>query len=222
MTDNISCGIDEAGRGPVIGPMIIACALFNTEGREKLAEMRVKDSKKLSKGRRERLEPMIKGIALEWHTAKISASDIDRLRKAKSLNTIEIEHTADLILSCKTRADRIVVDAADTNQARYGRRISEALNSMNPDYFIPELVCEHKADDRYIEVSAASVIAKVERDREIEGLKRIYGDFGSGYPSDPKTMEFINQKLSGDSLPEYVRHSWRTVSRRKQSTLGQF
>ncbi|MFH1055055.1 MAG: ribonuclease HII, partial [Candidatus Altiarchaeota archaeon] len=183
MSQNLVCGIDEAGRGPVIGPLVLGCALFDEVGREKLLKMRVRDSKKLSPKRREELEPLVKEAAVEWRVAHIQATEIDRLRKTMSLNVIEAQRTAQLILSLKYTPSKILIDAADTVEANYRRKIIESLAALNPEYKMPEIIAEHKADDTYPEVSAASILAKVERDRCIQQLKAYYGEFGSGYPA---------------------------------------
>ncbi|MBU0761453.1 MAG: ribonuclease HII, partial [Candidatus Altiarchaeota archaeon] len=77
----------------------------------------------------------------------------------------------------------------------------------------------HKADDKYAEASAASILAKVERDRDIEKLKDIWGDFGSGYPSDPLTQDFIRKLREKGAYPDFIRKSWSTVSSEKQAKL---
>ena len=90
-----------------------------------------------------------------------------------------------------------------------------------------EMVAEHKADSRYRIVGAASIMAKVERDREIERLKERYGDFGPGYPSNAKTISWLNSWFAKHhSFPEIVRESWDTIAEiRKaadQSKLSSF
>jgi ribonuclease HII len=222
MNYSVSAGIDEAGRGPVIGPMVIACALFNHESREKVKELKVRDSKKLTPKRRQLLEPLIKSQALEWKSIHIQAKDIDFLRKTKSLNQIEAEYSAKLILSCETKIDAIYIDAADNIAEKYKNRIIDAIKDFNPRYDIPNITCEHRADDTYMEASAASIIAKVERDREIEKLRKTWGEFGSGYPSDPLTQEFLKELKKTGKYPDFIRKSWATVSNEKQSKLADY
>ena len=218
----ILSGIDEAGRGPVIGPLVLACVSLDAEGVETLRDLGVRDSKKMTALRRRKLEPEIKNISLEWSIAKISASDIDRLRKRMSLNVIEAVKTAELIIALKKRPTTIYIDATDSIAEDYQKKIVAHLNKLNPAYEIPQLVCEHKADDTYIPTSAASVIAKVERDRDIEALQRVYGDIGSGYPSGELTQKFIRRLLKDGPLPPFVRRSWETVNKSKQSSLSDF
>jgi ribonuclease HII len=220
--DKLVCGIDEAGRGPVVGPLVLGCAVFDQKGSAKLKELKVRDSKKLSPTRREHLEPLIKSLALEWEVLHISPADIDRLRKTISLNVIEAQKTARMIVSLDKTPDRIIIDAADAVEANYDRKIREALEAASPGYVIRELVCEHKADDNYVEVSAASVLAKVARDRAIEELKVELGDFGSGYPSDPLTQVFVKKILHSGDWPDCIRKSWNTMCREKQTSLGDY
>jgi ribonuclease HII len=216
----IVCGIDEAGRGPVIGPMCICSALFDESGAEKLRKMGVRDSKKLSAARREEFEPVIKDLALEWKLVSVSPAEIDRLRKSISLNQIEAEKMAGLIISHTMRPEKVIVDAADGVAENFGDRIRAALKANGVD--APKIVSEHKADDNYIEVSAASVIAKVSRDRAISELRASYGEIGSGYPSDEVTMEYIRNATRKGEIPDFVRRSWVSFKRSNQTSLGEF
>jgi ribonuclease HII len=222
MKEHIVCGIDEAGRGPVIGPLVLACVVVDAKGADKLRKLNVKDSKKLMPARREHLEPLIKALSLEWRTSYITPQDIDRLRKSMSLNLIEAQRTAEMIVTLTKIPSKIIVDAADSVQENYGKRIVESILALNPKYRMPEMVSEHKADDNYVEVSAASVLAKVARDMAIEELKAELGDFGSGYPSDPRTQEFIKGLIASGDIPDCVRRSWNTMDRGKQTSMGEY
>ncbi|MEM4347115.1 MAG: ribonuclease HII [Candidatus Altiarchaeota archaeon] len=222
------CGIDEAGRGPVVGPMVIAAAVFDKKGREELRKINVRDSKKLSKKKREELEKKIKEIAIEFNLVKIYPQDIDKLRKKFSLNLVEAVHIAELILSLKSKPDRVILDSPDSIEENFREKVKSYITSH---YFengkIPEIISENKADARYIEVSAASILAKVERDREIENLKEKFSiDCGSGYPSDEKTKKFLEKIFSEEKLPCYLRKSWRTITReieaKKQKKIADF
>lgn len=217
------CGIDEAGRGPVIGPLVIGCVVVDKEGRKKLKELKVRDSKKLSPKKRSELEPLIKETALEWYTIKITPQEIDTLRRKHSLNLIEAMKTAEVLLSLNCVPTKVFVDAADTEAEEYRHKIIQCLTSGNEEFMIPEIIAEHKADDRYVEVSAASILAKVERDREIKKLKETYGEIGSGYPSDEVTMSFLKEiTRSGCDIPSCVRRSWNTLNKTKQTTLEEY
>jgi ribonuclease HII len=222
MIDGFSCGVDEAGRGPIIGPMVMACVLVDDNGLKKLKELEVKDSKKLSPKNRERLEPLIKEVATQWVALPIQAQEIDLLRKTQSLNQVEAHATAHMIISLKEHPSRIVIDAADAIEANYARRILSEIESIQPGYKVPELICEHRADANHLEVSAASIIAKVERDRAIEALKEDLGDFGSGYTSDERTRDFIKKALKSGELPSCIRRSWVTLDKCRQTSIGEY
>jgi len=218
----IICGIDEAGRGSIIGPLVMGCVVLDDEGKEELKRLNVRDSKKVAPSKRLSLEPRIKEIAVEWNLAKILPHEIDYLRRRYSLNFIEAMKTAELITTLKNTPHRIIVDSADTVPEEYRRKIIHCVNSIDDGFVIPEIISEHGADDRYIEVSAASILAKVERDREIEKLKERYGEFGSGYPADELTKGFMKELIRNGELPEFVRRSWSTVDRSKQTKLFEF
>jgi ribonuclease HII len=197
-------GIDEAGRGPVIGPLIVAGVVIPEEKIPVLERMGIKDSKKLTPTRRKVLSRKLKNM-FEYETVEITAQDIDNLR-AKDVNLNEIEKIAMLKIIDKLDADCIIVDSIDVNP----KRLEKQLNSFVSDI---KIISEHKADDTYIQVAAASIIAKYERDSIIEQLKKEYrkiGEIGSGYPSDPKTKKFL-ENFSYDEMPEIVRKSWQTV-----------
>lgn len=217
-----TCGIDEAGRGPVIGPMVIACAVFDAAGVGRLMELNVRDSKKVTPSRRRYLEPLIKRIALDYKLAIVSPSEIDLMRRKKNLNEIEAMKVASLICSLKIMPGRIIVDSADAVAENYRKKIISNIAVINPNLSIPEIVSEHKADVNYIEVGAASILAKVERDRQVDRLKEKHGDFGSGYPSDETTRRYIKKVVESGVLPDFVRKSWKTVSQRTQKKIGDY
>jgi ribonuclease HII len=206
-------GVDDAGRGSVIGPLVIAGILIDSEDVPKLVQLGVKDSKLLSPSRREALAVDIKRIARKHAVVKLSPAEIDRVvekgRKLRRLNWLEAQAMAKVIELL--RPDVAYVDASDVFEERFKQQILEFLP------FKVEIVSEHKADRKYPVVSAASIIAKVERDREIAELKAKYGDFGCGYPTDPKTIEFLHRCLETfKEYPEFVRRSWRPAKKVKR------
>jgi ribonuclease HII len=205
-------GVDDAGRGSVIGPLVIAGVLVDSKDISKLVELGVKDSKLLSPRRREALAAEIKRLARKHAVIKLSPAEIDRVvekgRKLYRLNWLEAQAMAKVIELL--RPDVAYVDASDVLEERFKRQILELLP------FKVEIVSEHKADRKYPVVSAASIIAKVERDREIAELKAKYGDFGCGYPTDPKTIEFLRRCLETfKEYPEFVRKSWKPAKKVK-------
>jgi len=204
------CGIDDAGRGPVIGPLVIAGILVDEDGLTKLISLGVRDSKALPPKRRERLADEILKIVRDYRVVKVSPSEIDYVvrtgKRLNRLNRLEARVMASIIMDLKP--DVAYVDASDILPDRFKRHIAEELS------FRVKIVSEHKADKTYPVVSAASIIAKVERDKEIEGLKRRYGDLGSGYAADPKTLLFLREWVRKyGEYPDFVRKSWKTAKK---------
>ncbi len=203
-------GIDDAGRGAVIGPLVIAGVLVEEEKLPKLTQLGIKDSKLLSPHRRETLAIEIKRIAQKHSIIKLPPKEIDEVvekgRKLHKLNRLEAQTMAKIIEMLKP--DIAYVDASDVIEERFKEHILECLP------FRVEIVSEHKADRKYPIVSAASIIAKVVRDREIAEIASKYGDFGSGYPSDPRTMNFLQQCLEEQGeYPNFVRKSWKPAKK---------
>lgn len=209
------CGIDEAGRGPVIGPMVVA-GVWVEEGEEgKLLKAGVKDSKKLSPHKREEIASYIKNNFF-YEIVAIEARDIDDLRKTMTI--IELEAFVFAKVANKKPARIYFIDSAGNDSKEFGEMVKRNLE-------YGEVICEHKADENYPVVSAASIIAKVERDRQIkkisEELEKILNKpLGSGYPSDEKTIEFIREWFERfNEFPPHTRKSWKTLERIKQKKL---
>jgi ribonuclease HII len=204
----ILCGIDEAGRGPVFGPMIICGVCFHENQIEFLKQIGVKDSKMLSSEKRTELFRVIKQNALNFKIIEVSVKEIDqRIQERITLNQIEQFYMAQIINDLIP--DKIYIDAADVNEKRFTKSI-EKLLKYNPN----KLIAEHKADFKYPIVSASSIMAKVVRDFHIEQLKKKFGDFGSGYPSDEKTVEFLHEYICKHrKVPSFARKTWQTTKR---------
>jgi ribonuclease HII len=205
-------GVDEAGRGCVIGPLVIAGFLIKEENLPLLAQLGVKDSKLLSPKKREVLSKEITHVAEKHYIMKLSPREIDRAveckRKLHKLNRLEAQTMAQIINTLKP--DAAYVDAADVLEERFKQHIQENLSTKT------KITSRHKADKIYPVVSAASIIAKVERDNEIAALKAAYGDFGSGYPTDQKTTRFLKQWLQNHvEYPDCVRKSWKPAKQAK-------
>lgn len=202
--EKIILGIDEAGRGSVIGPLVI-CGFLIEEAKTDLIKY-AKDSKLLSPKKREELEKKLKAAARDFAIIKISAEEIDKLRTEKNLNKIEIEQMQKIINLFNP--DIIIIDSPEHNVEKFEKKIRKGLK--NEDI---KIICENYADRKYSVVSAASILAKVERDREIERLKKKYNiEFGSGYPSDERTIKFLKKWIKENKdFPNFVRKSWITV-----------
>ncbi|OPX60667.1 MAG: Ribonuclease HII [Methanobacterium sp. PtaB.Bin024] len=197
-------GIDEAGRGSVLGPLVVCGVALEEERIKYLERLGLKDSKKVSPKRRVALSRKINRIA-ECHPVHITAKDIDMLR-SRNINLNEIEKIAINRIIGKSHPSTCFIDSMDVKP----ERLTNELETMHPEV---KVVAEHKADDRYPIVSAASIIAKVERDRAIHDIQKEYKiDIGSGYPSDPKTIKFLKALPPGE-LPDFIRRSWATVEK---------
>ncbi|HOI40893.1 MAG TPA: ribonuclease HII [Methanobacterium sp.] len=196
-------GIDEAGRGSVLGPLVVSGVALKQDRLKYLERLGLKDSKKISPNRRIALSRKIQRIA-NCHTVHITAKDIDLLR-SRDVNLNEIEKIAINKIIKESTPTTCFIDSMDVKP----ERLTRELEAMHPDV---KVLAEHKADDRYPIVSAASIIAKVERDRAIQEIKKKYKDIGSGYPSDPKTIQFLKTIPPGE-LPDFIRRSWATVER---------
>jgi ribonuclease HII len=208
------CGVDEAGKGAVLGPMVVGGV-----GCEEMGDLPpgVKDSKALTPKRRATLYDEITG-SFPWTVIEVSAAEIDHLREEMSMNTIVARAHAGVIAALAPQT--AYVDACDVNEERYAATVS-ALGSPCP------AIARHHADALFPVVSAASIVAKVSRDRRIIELQEAFGAIGSGYPSDPVTIAYLREQIRADGVPPvFARRSWKTVEEmmenRRQRSLGDF
>ncbi|MFH1285230.1 MAG: ribonuclease HII, partial [Candidatus Micrarchaeota archaeon] len=173
-------GADEAGRGCVIGPLVLCIAYCKKEDEQKLKKMGAKDSKELSPSRREELKPMIEKIC-KFSLISITARELNELMNTYSLNEIEAMKIGEALTSLeKDKISAIYVDSPDTVKERFTKRITKYYKGS------AKIVSDHKADAKYPIVSAASILAKTARDSAIESIKKeLNYDFNSGYTSDP-------------------------------------
>jgi ribonuclease HII len=201
-------GVDEAGRGPVIGPLVVAGVLFKGGKISKLQDLDIKDSKLLTPKRREELSKEIKRLAVKFEYFYIQPRTIDKvvrenkpLKKLNYLTAICMSRIIELL-----QPEVAIVDASDVIAERCKKQIGRVLS------YSPKIICEHKADINYPVVSAASILAKVRRDRLIEKLNEKYGEFNSGYPHDKKTIKFLEKYFKEhENVPPFIRGSWYTV-----------
>jgi len=213
-------GVDDAGRGPIIGPLVIAGVLLAEEHGRSLLAMGVKDSKLLTPEVRTQLAGKIRALAAKVSVAEVQPKEIDEVvlhgGKLKKLNFLEAKLMAQVI--SELRPEAAYVDASDVKEERYAETIREFLPAELKRI---KIVSEHHADRTYPVVSAASIIAKVRRDEVAESLRQEYGDFGSGYISDPRTLDFLRDwRRKHDDYPPIVRLSWKTIKEIERE-LGQ-
>ena len=204
------CGIDDAGRGAVIGPLVIAGVLIRETDLPNLVSIGVKDSKLLTPAKRNSLAEEILKVTRKHHIARLVPAEIDDVvetgAKLHRLNRLEAHAMAEVVKALRPQV--AYVDASDVLPERFGQHIAEEVP------FRVQIVSEHKADRTYPVVSAASVIAKVERDRLVAELRRKYGDLGSGYITDPRTVNFLEQWVRTQKpYPDFVRRSWKPAKK---------
>ena len=198
------CGVDDAGRGSMIGPMVIAGISIEKKNIPKLRKLGVRDSKKLSPKKRELLYKQIVKLVDDYHVIRIPPRTIDKYVFEHNLNHLEAKKMAEVISNLNP--DLSYVDSCDVNAARFGREISDLSKKSKVKSY-------HYADSRFVVVSAASIIAKVSRDRSIMRLNKTT-NLGSGYPSDKKSVNYVKKVVSSKkSLPTSIRKSWKPVQK---------
>ena len=209
------CGVDEAGKGPVIGPLVVAAVKVNNA--KDIENIGFKDSKQLTSTKRKELYDLIKS-EFEYAVEIIEPEIVDEYRKRNKLNQLNREAFERLISKLDPKV--AYVDAADVNEDRFGNEIKKGLTNQNDT----DIISMHKADAKIPVVAAASIIAKETREKEIERMKHRIGDFGSGYPSDEKTIKFLKSFYADNGKwPEGTRKSWKTLDRiRPVKTLEEF
>jgi ribonuclease HII len=206
-------GVDEAGKGPVVGSMFIAGLVVDEERLFDLAAMGVRDSKQLSPTKREVLAKRVINIACDHYVLEVEPRIIDELRGAMTMNDIMVRGFSQVLKHLS--ADRAILDAADVDANRFADRVRYASGTAM------EIISEHSADKNHRVVSAASILAKVRRDESIRELERsLRCKIGTGYPSDPETIEFLERWVRENrDLPACARHSWATAQRIKASFI---
>lgn len=184
-----------------MGPLVVGAVW--TSDPEVLAAIGVKDSKKLTPKTRDRMYDEILAKADHWEVVVAQAADIDERRKAMSLNDVELEMFAEAV--SRHPSNEVYADCPDVNETKFSARLDSKVGG-------PTIIAKHKADDTYPVVSAASIVAKVTRDRMVEELHAELGDFGSGYPSDHYTMDFVAGWMRDNGCPPpHARRSWEPV-----------
>ena len=199
----MQCGIDEAGRGSVMGPLVVGVVFVESD--EDLIDIGVKDSKKLTPKKRDMMYDRIIEASVDWGVVIVPAEGIDEQRKEISLNEIELRMFAEA--AAKHPVDEIYADCPDINAEAFSQRFRNRLG------FDGRITVKHKADELYPVVSAASIVAKVTRDRMMDDIRKEFDvPIGSGYPSDHYTMDFIAEWIKNNRrAPPHVRCSWEPV-----------
>lgn len=197
------CGVDEAGRGCVLGSLVVAAVLFDPE---ELSVLPVADSKKVSKKKRDILSEDIQALAEEVSVVELSAQDINEFhRQGKTLNEIEVIAFTRALNGLEKVPDQIYLDAADVNPGRFRDNIVKNYKLAESDI---ELISEHKADENYPIVAAASIVAKVTRDKVMAELAPV-----SGY-GDKNTVRWMKDYyIEHSELPPGTRYFWKTADR---------
>lgn len=215
-------GVDEAGRGPVIGSMFVGGFLVDKDKLDEVENVGVKDSKKLSNKLRDSIDEVLEDYG-DTFLKEVEAEEIDELREIMSLNEIELHAFVDIIE--RAEPDEVFVDLPEPDGDRFIRKMKRELPERFQDV---KFVAEHEADDTYPVVSAASIVAKSARERHTQELKEKYGyDFKSGYPHDKPTINFLEKFVEEKGeLPKETRKSWSTAERilkeADQKGLGDF
>lgn len=205
-------GIDDAGRGPAIGPMILAGVLIEKDQEKNLKELGAVDSKLLTPKKRKAIGDELKK-KYKYHFEITSPKEID---DCENLNTVEAIKAAMIINKLsegiKEKIEAII-DCPSVNTKAWQAEVERYLSK--PEI---KIKAEHKADFNYPVVSAASIIAKETREDEVAKITKELGNIGSGYPSDPNTKEFLEKNLDNPKAQQFIRHSWATIKNLKKKT----
>ena len=197
-------GVDEAGRGPVLGPLVVAAVLIESE--RPMRKLGVKDSKLLSPRKRNELEPQIRQLAARIETRIVPAEELNARMPGENLNVIEAHAFAELLE--RLAPTTAILDACDVDAERFGRNVAARITHPTT------IKAMHEADAKHAVVAAASIIAKVERDRLMAELRTQHGPCGSGYSHDTATQDWLKTYVATHKkLPPFARREWETARR---------
>lgn len=199
-------GIDEAGRGSVLGPLVVAGYAVEEADYGRLEALPLADSKAMEPAARVRAARRLREFGGQVVLRLVTPAGVDRAVESGGLNALEISEMTTIIRLVKAAV--VYVDALTSKPARFGRQL-EALAGKTR----PRVVAENKADTKYPLVQAASILAKVARDSALARIRRIHRGVGSGYPSDPVTRAFLEGFKCSGAYPDFVRRSWKTLDR---------
>jgi len=217
-------GIDDAGRGPLIGPMILAGVLVDKTQERFLKEKKIRDSKDVSQNERLKLRSLIDDHSLKSEIVRTFPAEIDECLESEgsNLNTLEAKKTGEIINAINSgkylkEEILVVVDCPSVNTVAWRNTLLGFIEHGDN----LEVLCEHKADANHVTVGAASILAKLTREKEVAKIKKDYGDFGSGYPADPKTKKFLVEHGGEFKDSGIFRKSWSTWKKKYPSGKGQ-
>jgi len=225
--NSLILGIDDAGRGPLIGPMALAGCLIPKSLEKEFKELGVRDSKTLTDKKREFLAEKIRKKALAFHVVLAFPDKIDEgIKNGTNLNKIEAMEAAEIINKLTENINEpvsIIIDCPSPNREAWRNQVMKYIHFTDN----LTIACEHKADRDYPAVSAASILAKSQREKEVAKIREKIGkDFGSGYTSDPKTIEFMKAHSKEHKKDGIFRESWVTFkdykAKKEQKKLGDF
>ncbi len=223
------CGVDEAGRGPVIGPLVIAGVMIDENDLEKLRKSGAKDSKLLMHSKRIKIAEEIKKIS-KYKIIIIEPAEIDRYVESdiSNLNFLEAEKTTEILNFLKP--DKAIIDCPSPNKSAYERflrrkletpeKVGDKLGNNLGDRLGKniEIIAEHKADSKFAIVGAASILAKIVREEEVKKIEMMTGQsIGTGYPSNPICQKFL--KENWEKYPEIFRKSWVSWKNHKEAKI---
>jgi len=203
-------GIDDAGRGPVLGPMALCGLMVDEESEEaNLKAMGAKDSKLLTRNQRAKLDRKFKED-YKYHVELSSPKEIDDFPNLNNLEAVKCGIIINTLMKDEKEKVKVVVDCPSVNTVAWGEFLMDTI--VKKDLVV--LLCEHKADINHPSVSAASIIAKETREDELKRLKAELGiDFGSGYPADPKTKDFLVKTFGEKKYDSLIRKTWSTYKK---------
>ena len=208
-------GIDEAGRGPVIGPLVVGALCLPEADLPLMHDAGVTDSKLLSESKREELDGWIREQSIErgwkFELCISQPAEIDRAMAMTNLNDHEVSLFASLARRLQVDGGGVLqLDACDVNPRRFGNNVASRLNDWPWEGW--SMDSRHGADLHCLAVAGASILAKVARDSAVHALSTEIGiDLGSGYPSDPVTIAALPSLIEGDVPHDCLRWGWMTV-----------
>jgi ribonuclease HII len=204
-------GIDEAGRGCVLGDLVVAGFVTETDDEEALRNAGAADSKTLAPLARQQARTLLRALGTV-KLRRIAAPQIDE----QNLNRLEEDAIVSLVRTF--RPDAVRLDALG-NPAMLPA-LQQRLDARLPRKLRPRWTIEPRADATFAVVGAASIFAKTHRDEALDRIRSRWGDLGSGYPSDPKTRAWLRSwARTGAPWPSFVRTRWATVRALAQGTL---